>query len=258
MSLVWERAPYAEGTLLVLLALADWADDGGFSWPSIDGLAHKSRLQRRRVQYIIRKLKSDGFLEIEEGGGRKKRNRYTLNISKLNGALNAPFPKINSALEDKETVHFETETVHSEAHTVHSSAPDPLEEPLDKPSLEPPYSGLGFLTALATFKNHRKQIKRPLSLDGLRLLHKKLSAWPESVATQALEDAVINRWQGVFEPKGFRNGTHEKDGAAGEYQTLAQRGRAAGFDGLLSVVDELRTSGSGGADETIRRKSLAS
>lgn len=138
MSLVWERAPYAEGSLLVLLALADWADDNGVAWPSVDGLAHKARLQRRRVQYIIRKLKGEGFLDIEEGGGRRKRHRYSLNLTKLNGALNAPFIETNSALEDKETVHFGAERVHSETQTVHSSAPDPLEEPLQEPSVKKP------------------------------------------------------------------------------------------------------------------------
>lgn len=48
------------------------------------------------------------------------------------------------------------------------------------------------------------------------------------------------------------NGSHRPD----NYQTPAQRGRAAGFAGLLSVVDELREASSGGADETLRRKSL--
>jgi len=135
MSLVWEHAPYSEGSLLVLLALADWADDNGVSWPSNNKLAHKARLQRRRVQYIVRKLQADDFIGIEEGGGRKKQHKYTMNLEKLKGAFIAPFQ--NGALGDKETVHFGAERVHSETQTVHPSAPDPLVEPLEEPSLDP-------------------------------------------------------------------------------------------------------------------------
>ncbi len=199
MSLVWERAPYSEGSLLVLLALADWADDNGVSWPSVPKLAHKARLQRRRVQYIIRKLQADGFLDIEEGGGRKKQHRYTLNLQKLKGAFIAPF--IKGALDDAETVHFGAETVHSATQRAHPGAPDPLVDPLEEPSLDPPYSGDAFIHALRLFKEHRQRMKKPLTKEAERLMYRKVTAWGERSATQALEDAVINRWQGVFEPR---------------------------------------------------------
>lgn len=217
MSLVWERAPYSEGSLLVLLALADWADDNGFSWPSIDGLAQKARLQRRRVQYIIRSLKADGILDIEEGGGRKKRNRYTLNLAKLNGALNAPFPEINSALGDVETVHFGAETVHSGTQTVHSSAPDPLEEPSMDPSvdpsvLEPPFSSKDFLTSLREFEAHRKEIHKPLKAMGRKKLYAQLKELGEQRSIAAIDFSISHGWTGVYEEKnGNGNGSRRFD-----------------------------------------------
>lgn len=249
MSLVWERAPYAEGSLLVLLALADWSDDSGYSWPSINGLAQKARLQRRRVQYIIRKLKADDFLAIEEGGGRKKRNRYTLNLTKLNGALSAPFPEINSALSDKETVHFGAETVHSATQTVHPSAPDPLIEPPIDPSVDPPvpFFGRAFELALVAFEAHRKEIRKPLKPTGRKALYQQLAAMGEERAADALWRSIANGWQGVFEER-VSNATAK----------TANERRDAAFRGYAAFADELRSRGSEAVDETVRRKSLAS
>lgn len=221
MTLVWEHAPYSEGSLLVLLALADWADDSGVSWPSIPTLAEKARLQRRRVQYIIRKLESDGILDIEEGGGRNKQHRYALNLEKLKGALSAPYIEkaheikgaINApfsgggALGNMERVHFGAERVHSETQTVHSSAPDPLEEPLEDPPIEPseaspPFSSASFTLALSDFFQNRKENKRkPYTPTGLRALYRDLGEWGETAATVALKDSVRGNWSGVFPPK---------------------------------------------------------
>lgn len=42
MSAVWSGAPYEDGALLVLFALADHADKGGVRWPSIEAIAKKA------------------------------------------------------------------------------------------------------------------------------------------------------------------------------------------------------------------------
>ena len=71
-------------------------------------------------------------------------------------------------------------------------------------TVPPPYKGIDFLSALRAFENSRKEMKKPITPEARRLLYKKLSRWSEEDATEALETAVMNRWQGVFEPK--RNG----------------------------------------------------
>lgn len=82
MSRVWDSAQYEGGTLLVLLALADWSNDEGWAWPGIPALAKKARLEARQVQRIIKKLETDGVLEIEHRRGRNQTNRYHINTSK--------------------------------------------------------------------------------------------------------------------------------------------------------------------------------
>jgi hypothetical protein len=84
MSEVWDFCPYEElSTFVVLLALADWSDDAGMSYPSHDTLAHKCRQSSRNVQYVIQRLKVDEVLHVEVHRGRNKTNRYYLNTQRL-------------------------------------------------------------------------------------------------------------------------------------------------------------------------------
>ncbi len=71
---------------LVLMALADIADDTGFCFPSISTLAAKVSMDERSVQRILRKLTTDSYLTVEQ---RFRDNRaQTSNGYRL--ALNGP------------------------------------------------------------------------------------------------------------------------------------------------------------------------
>lgn len=221
MSLVWEHAPCRENALIVLLALADWSNDDGVCWPSIQKLADKSRVDRRSAQRIIRRLKQDGLVQIEEGGGRAKQHKYKIETAALCRPLeNSDFQ--NSGVAYIETAALETERATFPTQTATPVSPDPLVEPLEEPSGEPPYSGAEFLRALAAYDRTAKQRKVKESPEQRRLLFKKLERWGEARATEALEDAVTNSWRGVFEPKNGhgsltqtasqRNVTNIKDG----------------------------------------------
>lgn len=80
MSLVWEHSKQQGSALLVLLAIADFADDDGYCYPSVERLAHKSRMSVRNVRYILRQLEESGELVIERGGGRRRPNRYRVMV----------------------------------------------------------------------------------------------------------------------------------------------------------------------------------
>jgi hypothetical protein len=83
MSRVWAEAPYEGGALIVLLALADWADEGGYCFPKVPAIAKKSRLTERQVRNILRNFRKDDTLSIERGGGRGIQNRYRINPEKF-------------------------------------------------------------------------------------------------------------------------------------------------------------------------------
>lgn len=78
MTAVWEREDLASTHKLVLLALADWANDEGLCWPSINRLAIKTSMAGRSVQRLIRQLEDMGFVRREEAIG--KGNRYWITM----------------------------------------------------------------------------------------------------------------------------------------------------------------------------------
>ena len=77
-SAVWEHSSFSGTALLLLLAIADFADDEGRSFPSISTLARKIRSTPRNTQLTIRALKASGELEIETGQGPHGTNLYTV------------------------------------------------------------------------------------------------------------------------------------------------------------------------------------
>jgi DNA-binding MarR family transcriptional regulator len=78
MSQVWENGPEDRGELLVMLALADFADDRGRCWPSIATIAKRARMTTRSAQRILRKLQSEGAVTISTGTGRAGCNEYVI------------------------------------------------------------------------------------------------------------------------------------------------------------------------------------
>lgn len=89
MSVVWQDAKeYREGPLLVLLALADWANDDGWCWPSVPAIAAKARLTERQVYNVLSGLQRDGVIVRQGGGGRGKQTRYQVVVANLGQSRN--------------------------------------------------------------------------------------------------------------------------------------------------------------------------
>ena len=79
---VWAQSRRRDGELLVMLALADFANDAGECWPSIPVLAEKARLTDRQVRRVLNSLEETGEIRrIRSTGGRNKRSRYFINLS---------------------------------------------------------------------------------------------------------------------------------------------------------------------------------
>ncbi len=76
MTEVWDSASVKGSARLVLLALADHANDEGYCFPSLARLARKALLSERNVQLILRVLEKRGELVLELGRGRGHLNRY--------------------------------------------------------------------------------------------------------------------------------------------------------------------------------------
>ena len=79
MTTVWEKSEQSGSSLLMLLAIADYAqDDGSGAWPSLATLARKTRMKRRNAIYTIKKLEKAGELFVIRRGGKHKSNEYAI------------------------------------------------------------------------------------------------------------------------------------------------------------------------------------
>lgn len=76
MAWVWKHGPKDPNARLVLLAIADHADDDGRCYPSMIGIASKACVTERGARGIVRRLEADGWLETKVGGGRGGKSQY--------------------------------------------------------------------------------------------------------------------------------------------------------------------------------------
>lgn len=77
---VWQQSHQKGNALLLLQAIADFADDEGYAFPAVLTLAKKARVSERTAQTLIQKLRDDGELEVHAGAGPRGTNRYRVVI----------------------------------------------------------------------------------------------------------------------------------------------------------------------------------
>lgn len=85
MTRVWDYADASGGELLVLLALADFAEDSGICYPIVATVAKKARLSERQAHRVLSDLTARGEVATIPGGGRGKPTRYAV-LSGLDAA----------------------------------------------------------------------------------------------------------------------------------------------------------------------------
>lgn len=78
MAKVWESSKQSGSKLLLMLALADHANESGICWPGIESLAEKVRLSERHTKRLIQELIDEGEIEVEHGCGRGNTSMYRL------------------------------------------------------------------------------------------------------------------------------------------------------------------------------------
>jgi hypothetical protein len=78
---VWKHGKAKRGARLVLLALADFANDHGEAWPSLGTLAIKTRLSDRDVRYALRRLEHAGEIKTLRNQGPHGSNLYQITIT---------------------------------------------------------------------------------------------------------------------------------------------------------------------------------
>ena len=85
MSEVWRRSQHSGSHLLMLLALADFSDDHGSSYPAVSTLAAKCRMKPRNANIVLAALRESGELQVLMNAGPSGVNRYRIVLKALGG-----------------------------------------------------------------------------------------------------------------------------------------------------------------------------
>jgi DNA-binding MarR family transcriptional regulator len=80
MSRVWAESQHKGSELLLLLAIADNANDQGVAYPSVRTLAKKTRLHPHHVKKLLRVLEASGELVTQVGAGPRGCNEYEVTL----------------------------------------------------------------------------------------------------------------------------------------------------------------------------------
>jgi hypothetical protein len=95
MSAVWEYSRAKGSQLILLLAIADFADDLGVAWPAFQTLATKTRMSHRQTIRLVQSVAETGELWVINRL-RQRSNLYCVTVGLNNEEIGAARTKIKS------------------------------------------------------------------------------------------------------------------------------------------------------------------
>ena len=192
MTAIWDGETLGPSERLVLLSLADHADDHGTCYPSMGRLAKRTGMTVRGVQKLIRSLTEDGYLSVRIGAGINGVNVYRVN----------PSPEPRSPLNAVPPEQNDTTPPNMVRNTPEPRSP--------KPSLtikEPSSNIRAILCEVVSgevadaFIEYRKAIKAKLTPRAATIIANKLRGNPNADAV--VDMAIEKAWRGIY-PESFR------------------------------------------------------
>lgn len=140
MNLVWQSNKHKGTARLVMLALADHANEEGVCWPSVERIADKANISKRHAIRVLAELEADGSLSIQRGEGRKHTSVYQIKgdivVSPLceekTDTTMSPFQTHKGDISHRKGDIFDT-------NSDIAMSPEPLiEPPIETKAAEPP------------------------------------------------------------------------------------------------------------------------
>jgi len=227
---VWTQSSAEGADRLVLLALADFADESGNCFGSWGKLEEKTRLARATVARCLRRLQDRGELIMVEKGHRKLAgDGAEASIWKIPGVSAEMGLRMRPVSErDPSSVRMRPKWCQNETPTIRNNkernkgadapapaisspshpsfsevaAPKPKRAPAPKfdPSSLPLPHGPGFAAVWVDLIEHKRQKRSPLTEIGARRLLKQLAEFNERDAVEKMERAIVNNYSGVVFP----------------------------------------------------------
>ena len=166
---------------LILLLLADRANDEGFCWPSMSTVAEDCELTREAVSRNIKVLEKKGFLKIvrRKKDGVNLPNQYYLNmdIGVVYGEGGVPYENHNGS--DLKS---------------HKPINEPVSNNINRQSKDYPENlNMEAFRLWCEYKGKRYTKK------GKTLSANKLAKFPKDVQMKMVENSIINNYAGLFD-----------------------------------------------------------
>ncbi|MBP0047671.1 helix-turn-helix domain-containing protein [Marinobacterium sp. AK62] len=124
------------GRKLVLVKLADNANDKGECWPSYQHVADQCEMGRSTVKAHVKALEEAGFLTVVERNGGKSSNKYRLHIE-AGKATEKPKHTRSESAPVKNKPGQDSTAPRSKSDTTPRSNPDPRTSHSPEPVIEP-------------------------------------------------------------------------------------------------------------------------
>ena len=232
MTMVWNSAGTSGSLRLMLLAIADQANDQGECWPSIATLARKAGVHRRHAITLIGALESAGYINIEHRKITKdlnQTNRYYINLKALEGGsvpqnTRVVSPSAPGSVPQNTRVVSPSApgSVPQNTRVVSPSAPKPL---INHQLTNSNNSNFALVVELYT---------NNIGLVASEMLGKKLGDWADTYPIEWVEEAIK-----IAVENGARNYAYintilsrwEKDG----YKVDTRKRKASKGDGVLRI-----------------------
>lgn len=102
MTSVWKLSKEKGAGLLILLSLADRADDDGYCWPSMDDTAKRARVTRRYVLSVVERAVESGELFVNKRSGYSHQYivPHGMTIQQIRDAMKRRFEWSTEAIEN--------------------------------------------------------------------------------------------------------------------------------------------------------------
>ena len=222
MSHVWNMEIEDSTAKLALMALADFADDDGYCFPSYEVLAKKISKSKRTAIRAVEKLTELGFLQKEKRelkDGTSSANLYK--ILSENERVTQTHPRVTNEKERVTSMTLPSDTDDTPRVTSMTPCSDKGVTPINittnrtvsrtikEPSINPlPPKGIllpDFIdpTLWQDYLAYKKERKEKLTQKGIEAKFSEWTKWAsEGIdVNECIREAIRNEWQGVFKPK---------------------------------------------------------
>ena len=222
MSHVWNMEIEDSTAKLALMALADFADDDGYCFPSYEVLAKKISKSKRTAIRAVEKLTELGFLQKEKRelkDGTSSANLYK--ILSENDRVTQTHPRVTNEKERVTSMTLPSDTDDTPRVTSMTPCSDKGVTPINittnrtvsrtiiEPSINPlPPKGVSLPDFIdpnlwQEYLAYKKERREKLSSKGIEMKFHEWAKWAsEGIdVNECLREAMRNEWQGVFKPK---------------------------------------------------------